>query len=385
MTITRDITVSPAGILPIKERFVSTVGYPAQNTVAGEYWCQGRRWIQFFTDVVDPKFTWGNWYMPTTGEAVTGGILEMTAALETTAGVITSKVAGTAAAGANLEIIIPGTYKKNTWYAIRYWAHFTNGFLFRGAHPTGNVKNDTFAYGNTALADNTEGGAYSGAGGSPHFAFDPVAITARSRVRCVGIIGDSRDSGTVADTQVKTDVRELYGPWERAFANAGIPFSNYSRPSERALDFTTAGTRRAALVNRYADDVINGYGINDIAAGTAAATVFTRLETINALFPNLRVWMRTIETITASTDSWATVANQTLNGNNAARVALNTSIRLSNKLAGVIDLAKMVEDELVADKFRVLPGPVAVTNDGTHLNSYGVIYQAERIPVNLWK
>lgn len=388
----RDVTTAPAGLLPIRTGLVANRGRMADRVLVAEQWCRGRMWFQFTADVINPTFIWGNWYVPTTGGEVAGsGALDMTAAIETAAGVITSSVAGSCAAGANLSITIPGSYKRGTWYALRYWAHFASGMVYRICHPafgapTGTPRNDTFDYKSTVLSDNTAGGAYSGDGSSPHLGFWPAAIVAPTRQRGLALIGDSRISGDQGDIYSRVDYREPYGRYERALMDAGIPFTNFGRASEKAADYITAGSRRTALAALYATDIINGYGINDIRGGSpaSAATAFARLETINANFPApLRVWQCTLETVTSGT--WLTVDGQTVDASNATRLTLNTSIRASLKTAGVIDISKMAEDETVADKFRVLPGPVAMTADGIHVASAGEAYLATLLPVTEWK
>jgi lysophospholipase L1-like esterase len=115
--------------------------------------------------------------------------------------------------------------------------------------------------------------------------------------------------------------------------------------------------------------IINALGRNDIFNGRTAAQTKADIITGNAKYSGLgKVYGVTIPPWTSSTDSWATVANQTPqnSGYEAQRIIYNADIRANYAswgLAGVIDVSAYCEDATVAGKWRA---DIAATPDGVH-------------------
>lgn len=117
-------------------------------------------------------------------------------------------------------------------------------------------------------------------------------------------------------------------------------------------------------------DLLSEWGGGDLRDGNTVGAIKTGYQTIYGLFPGKRIGQTTIVPRTDSTDSWATVANQTpkTDGNWANDVTLNTDIR-----AGLANVNYFIETSDVASsahdsrKWTTPPVPVA---DGVHPNSY---------------
>jgi lysophospholipase L1-like esterase len=207
----------------------------------------------------------------------------------------------------------------------------------------------------------------------------PLAILGISSVASALILGDSRcagynDSGvvTIAGNPGPNGAAD-WGRWgfgeiARSIGHAR-PYANLGCPTDAAYGYvanSSSGFR--SRQQTYHTDVIVQYGVNDVnLAGRTAAATQTALSTIYGYFPTKRVWQSTISPVSASTDSWATVANQTTAGSNAQRVLLNTWIRTAPApLTGIFDNAAVVETSLNSGIWNVVAGLGAPTGDGLH-------------------
>ncbi len=117
-----------------------------------------------------------------------------------------------------------------------------------------------------------------------------------------------------------------WGYLGRALGPANIPLLNLGKPSEKAQDITDIAVRSARW--RFigaAGKATLMYGINDLDNGRTTANVKADLLTIGTLLQrrNTLVYVCTVTPHSSSSDSWATVGNQTAAANNASRVALN--------------------------------------------------------------
>lgn len=382
-----EAALTKALLLPTRrEVLLGDRAYISQSVVSSPRWARGRMFFQLADDSPFARFEWPNWWVSTgtVGEVAGTGPLRMTAAVENViGGGITPKVAGNAAGGDNVNILIPGNYKKYTWYGVRYWAKFDAQMIYRGKW---NTTGDNFEFSATELSDNTEGGAYGGAGGSPDFCFPPVSISGLSRKAAVAVIADSRGAGQ--EDMTRSDRRNLLGPFERAFGELDVPWANFARPALRAEGFMNSGARSTALINKYASIVHNALGVNDLSSKTAAE-IMTILETINARFNNgQRVYQATIEPNTTSTDAFVSVAGQTPTSSNTKRNDLNTLIRSSLKTAGVIDIARYAGHPTSPDVFAPVPygAPtgIAALSDGLHMQSPAIIDMVMRGVIQPW-
>lgn len=241
----------------------------------------------------------------------------------------------------------------------------------------GGAVNEGMARG-TSLSDLTltTGNAVSNTGGGLYYPLG-VEVMLSTFQPCVLFGGDSIITG-FADYSTDPLYRAGYG--KRGLANS-LPWLALSKGSTTAAQ---AQNRPDGLwdasINTGVTDFVNAWGRNDINSGTSAATLRGYMDTIEAPFKagSIRVWRATIPPTTTSTDSWATLANQTVAnaGYEAVRLAYNADLRAnwaSYGLAGVIDLAASVESggaSAPSGKWRVDNGG-ANTKDGVHPNGRG--------------
>lgn len=204
----------------------------------------------------------------------------------------------------------------------------------------------------------------------------PVALVAQTSTRSVIIYGDSiawgyRDSPMQGgDTGV---IAHSIGPY--------MPYINASVFGDSVNGLANGYAKRQAL-SAYATDVIVQTGINDISVGYSENTVKANLRTIWGLFPGKPVYQATYLPYTTSTDSFATVANQTQFANDNIRQDINDYFRMvpDANLAGVVELADQVENYRGGGKWAVLgqqcTGYCQYTYDGLHPNIVANIFIA---------
>jgi len=233
----------------------------------------------------------------------------------------------------------------------------------------------------TAVTDDPRafvcGTAFTGGATGGAWTIYPLAVLGLSSVPSVVIYGDSRASGrNDASSNVAQQVD--FGSWGmgeicRSLGRA-LPYTNCGCESDTIQSFAASHTLRAQL-SRYHTHAHFQYGINDLTAGRTEAVIQAALQTAYGYVPSLKVSQSTIPPVTTSTDSWATVANQTVAASNGPRAALNTWI-LSKPapLWAVFDVASVVEDPNNPGKWRgtdsVPAMPAAITSDGTHETPY---------------
>lgn len=103
---------------------------------------------------------------------------------------------------------------------------------------------------------------------------------------------------------------------QRAMGNYGVsprPCMNFCINSARSTLLTT-GTKWKAFIP-YATKAIDEFGTNDVDDGTSVATIKTRLGTLWTAFTTggiSKIYRTELMCKTTSTDTWATVANQTV-------------------------------------------------------------------------
>lgn len=302
-----------------------------------------------------------NWYVDTDNntntwaELGTGSTASVKASIEFPAGTFTqvlfsASATGSIASGSNivsdsLVIAIP----KDTEFWVRVSFINTGGILYKPI------------VANTALGDHIETTAtdktMSGTilDSAPGYAFPPAAIIAQTNNRSVFLIGTSRTFG-LKDTPDATgnigQMERSLGP-SYAYCNCGISFDS-------AAHLAVNNAKRAALANAYFTDVIVEHGANE--GSDTLATRQANLAIIYALFPTLRIYGCTVTPNTTSSDSWATVANQTIVWDLAA---FNDWIRTRPvPLVAVFEISDLVSNAHNSNKW--IPG---YTVDGVHENS----------------
>lgn len=272
---------------------------------------------------------------------------------------------------------IPVSYLKGNTVISRTWVSVTAGQRYPLGVTTDNVTGEGVA--TTDMTDSS-----TGIGASITKSYGPWAVVGTPRYPLgsnyprVLTLGDSRVAG-FGDT---SGGRDAFG-WVRRALDGKASYLNLGVSGSTAQANTPElMRRRLALADRCGsfDVAIVSAGINDLIAGASAATVQTRLQTIFDVLAvrGLRVYGATIPPVTTSSDSWATVGNQTPVASNAARITLNAWLRTTPApLSGVFEFADAVESARDSGLWKA-PG---YTADGTHEAATG--YTAEAALVTL--
>lgn len=201
-------------------------------------------------------------------------------------------------------------------------------------------------------------------------------------------VGDSIFRG--ADDEVSTfrwPLKILSGIFERSLVDqmtmststiyAGL---NTGVFGTGVANYSTSYDARSAYY-QYATDIVEEYGTNDAPSLTLSG-IQTKLgqlwTTIASTSPNARLWRTKLMPRTTSTDNWATVANQSVNADNAQGGEVSQlndwfdTKYADTTLDGVIELGRM-RDPASTTAWRVNPtGGITVwpTSDGVHPGVY---------------
>lgn len=172
----------------------------------------------------------------------------------------------------------------------------------------------------------------------------------------VALIGDSTIAGS-------DDTYNDYG-WARRGFGTSVPTVNCGQGGEAGTSFKNppGRTKRMEMIEGCSHALVM-YGSND-SLGADAATLQATLQSIyNTLaLQGLAVYACTILPRTTSSDSWATVGNQTAEAGAATRATVNDWIRTTpSPLAGYIDTADFVESARNSGKWKA-----GYTSTGTH-------------------
>lgn len=182
----------------------------------------------------------------------------------------------------------------------------------------------------------------------------------------VAIIGDSISAGYM-------DNSLQYGWFARAI-NHRYRFQSLAMSSQKLDDWITPARywRRAAAISE-ATHVVVALGTNNLGAGLATNQPnFQKVYDLLAA-QGKKVYAVTLPPYTTSTDSFLTVANQTVTANEANRLAMNAWIRSTPApLSGYIDLADALETARDSGKWKA-DGTAGGkhTTDGVHPNDIG--------------
>ena len=201
--------------------------------------------------------------------------------------------------------------------------------------------------------------------------FAPVLVrgwsTDGGAIPSVVVVGSSSAQG-VGDTQQAPYY--VPGYLARSLCAAKIPYFNCSESGETAANFLADGAakRRKLIALCNSTHSINTYGSNDIGDGATYADMVIRLQRIEKVLRGFGTepYFCTYTPATTSTDSWATVANQTVQS--PIRHQLSDWLRQSSGF-NVIDLEAVSDSGLSAGttftgKWRVDLGQPTI--DGLH-------------------
>ncbi len=227
------------------------------------------------------------------------------------------------------------------------WAFFSNGV-------------DTFETG----ADRTDSGSFSGTNGYSYRASGFYARPTTLNQGAVAILGDSISAGAGGNTWMNGFIQRAFGgdygkSVPHAFAGAsGETIANWIDQTKTIYRLSILRGCTSALVQ---------LGINDVGNSRTATQMQNDLLTLYARLRSLgirRIYQTTITPRTTSTDSWATVGNQTPHANEAARVTVNNWIRANTAgIEGFFEIADIVESARDSGRWKA-----GYTADGLHPN-----------------
>lgn len=174
-----------------------------------------------------------------------------------------------------------------------------------------------------------------------------------------------------------------FGYLSRACRGAGLDYSKLTRASTTILHFLTTQKRQLEFIERTKPThFIQQLGSNDISNGGSFATVQARMVEMWDILGSTgaKVYQCTATPNSTSSDSWATLANQTINANNSTRVALNEWIRSKPAgIAGYIECCDFVESSRNSGKWAVDGTANKYTADGLHLTNFAHVNTAASI------
>lgn len=248
--------------------------------------------------------------------------------------------------------------------------------IVAGVSDMGAALGEQSEFAGSGLASKVMGGTIPAQGGGGMIY--PMAIIGPTTRPSVLGIGDSRfaGQGDVVDTA------GLYGHILRAVGNR-YACATAATTSDRAQWAVANYTQRIKLVP-YASHIVCNFGINDLNGGARTATqVLGDLQTLwaavaAAKLPSAKLYQATLEPITTSSDSWATLSGQTAAAFEAQRTSLNTSIRAApqTNLAGFVDIADQVETGRNSGRWMSTGTAGSYTADGIHPSAYGYVQVA---------
>lgn len=284
-----------------------------------------------------------------------------------------------------LEFAKGTTFHSRTFVAVGPGEYFPRGGF--GTAGSGTVSWHNYA--NPTGADLTRTGSADEPGGYSEYVLGPSAILSHptAPVTVIGGVGDSILAGT----------GDFQNGWMQRWLDGDYAFTRVAYPGEGIGTGWSANQglhryRRVALLEQAGvSHVIAAHVVNDL--GTAYATLQAALvlywKQLSRFGP---VYATTCTPQTTSTDSWATLNNQTIadGARETKRLDYNAWLRdgapltagvavavgtvdairageTGHPLAGYIELADQVESARDSGKWRVDGG--ANTDDGTHPNS----------------
>jgi hypothetical protein len=228
---------------------------------------------------------------------------------------------------------------------------------------------EAMALSTTSISNQTMGGTITNSGSYSHA---PIAILGITRNPSVIIIGDSLgvgwpDGEDVEDTSNSaTGYGGKVGVIARSLGN--VPFINLCEGGEAASDGLSNSTARKLLWTK-GSHVFTQYVVNDMRDSETSATTIAALQAIWANIASFqKIYQTTCTPLTTSTDSWATLGNQTVLSSEAQRQVFNAAVRAGiSGIKGYVDITSALESSLNSGKWLVSPSP-PYTPDGIHPN-----------------
>ncbi|WP_108396368.1 SGNH/GDSL hydrolase family protein [Devosia submarina] len=294
-----------------------------------------------------------------------------------------------------VSAFVPVDIPDNAEFWTNIWLSAASTILFFNA-ATGQVATNG-ERGTVSTTDVTDYTMATHTGTAQSYGVWPLALIGRTAQKPVAILSDSIGEG-VGDVADTTDhvgmLARLLGPT--------LPYINLSQSGDRLELLRQSHSKRFAVLG-YARSLVLGLGVNDVGAGRTLPAIQTDMIALWAqakqhLPPDGRIIQTTLTPSCTSTDSFATIANQTaapnfstsgdgtreqlndwlrdgapLQGSVPALTGTQTAIRAgtaSHPLHGVLDMADAVESARNSGRWRVDGSAFKWTIDGLHPSSF---------------
>lgn len=337
-------------------------------------WCMGRNLHVARDDmdgitIVYPMFSTSTANVTT---IKTGGTVK--ASIEYPAGTFTQNDEGAVAfADGYATVTFPGLVipKDALFWDRPLVADAADGIVFCGFGTNCLAVSEGWVFGTGTPTDLTGGGTVAGSFNRSQ-AYFPVVIASMTKQPTGLFIGDSRLAATNGDTvsDANADVGEIARGWgpTYGYSNFGIGSSRLSQFLSNSLDYLDP-------ILPYFSHIVNQHAVNDLQNGFTAAQEVTQRELFaaNAKFAGKTIIGCTSAPVTSSTDSWATIANQTVSATGLKLVDFNAAVR-----SGIAGEAAYFDISDGLDPTRINKWPVDgsafySTPDGLHESQAGAI------------
>jgi hypothetical protein len=325
-------------------------------------------------NIASLQLVFANFYIALGGEVGGGTTATYTASIEYPVGTLTQvkfsgSVSGTAAPGALLvsdavSVAIP---QYASFFVRNYRVHAAGSYAApytQKGSTLNSAAGDNCNWGSTSgVTDQTMSGTVVGRG--VPYAAPPVAIIGPTSVKSALIIGDSRVYGVnvVPSTPTNPGVGEL----APSFFYASVGHIASGLASDKAAYWAAANYPLSANLAQYCTAIVSNHSINDLLNGETSAQLVANQQTMMAAFSSKAYFPCTIAPRTTSTDSWATLGNQTAGSENAQRVTYNTAVRAGIAGAtGYFEIADSGESSRNSGLWLVNGTANYATQDGVH-------------------
>jgi len=335
-------------------------------------------------DIVSLQIVLPNWYVNASMVETNGASsASWTASIEYPVGVFTQvlfsgNTTGTVLAGSNLiSDAVSVSIPRGAKFWTRLYQYATGHMLWNNQYDGDGTAQ--LSVGTTAVGcpDYTMGGNGSVCTPQAGGIVAPAAIIAQTSRASIAIVGDSIAVGTgdIADSSSRQ------GYLCRAFGGK-YACLNVAVYTDTLQNFVASHTKRNALI-AYASNVVIEYGSNDVVNSRTAAQILADTLTIIGYYTGKPVAVCTLTPRVTSTDSYVTVANQTVLASEAVRLVVNAQRRNGLSVGStlgpafaVFDIERACESSYLSGKWQVIsgtisPGTASFTDDGVHPNRNG--------------
>ncbi len=384
---------SALGIVSVTERragkilrpylgLVATRGRAAQAYSASFKEANSRTVHVARDDISSIQVVWGSFYLaPSTTDLSSGATTSLTCSVEYPIGSTPQRIqwggqntltASDRSFNVSDALALSTSIPRGAAFIVRFFYSNPNGLMY---YPYGSAAagDGQSFYAGTGNTDQTLNSAFSLAAAGN--CIMPLAILGTTQRPSIGIYGDSMAAGASEAAGGSTNDFDV-GIIER-WVGPNFAYSNLAQPGTRADTWSDSGAALRRLMLPYFSDVIFNFGANDfIQYGAANWKTYLNANaaTVRAASgPIKRVWQTTTPPRpTSSTDSWATLVNQTIDATaNPRRISAMADLRngVITGVDGYFEVGDQYEPTRDSGQFIVSGSPNGYTSDGTHGNA----------------